>query len=44
MIPAEQVAIAGLYSKSESSEKYTPTMGRDDMVSDEQAVITALFG
>ena len=43
-IPNEQVAIAGLYSQSESSRKYTPPMGRDDRMSDELAAIAALFG
>jgi len=31
-------------AQKESSRKYTPPMGRDDMVSDEQAAIAALFG
>ena len=43
-IPADQVAIAGLYSQTESSKKYTPPIDRDDRMSDEQAAIAALFG
>ena len=43
-IPDDQVAIAGLYAQSESSKKYTPPTGSDDMISDEQAAIAALFG
>ena len=42
-IPADQIAIAGLYAQSESSKKYTPPTGSDDMISDEQAAIAALF-
>jgi len=43
MVSDDLAAIAGLYAQRESSRKHTPSTGRDDRMSDEQAAIAALF-